>query len=96
MILRNLLPAAAAATALTLLTVPAFASNAHQSSWHVNMTDAGGTLLGISPVAARVQLDDGTTRTFAISQCEYEKLKGMTGMYISFDVRHDVLQETNA
>jgi hypothetical protein len=93
----------AAATALALLAAPALATTwsagatkpmqqmHHENAWFVNMSDASGTLVGVSPVAAKVQLENGNTKTFEISYGQYEKLKGMVGQYISFNVAHDVL-----
>ena len=63
--------------------------------WHVNMAGGFGKLLSISPVAARIQLQDGTTNTFSISHAQYEKLKSMVGLSIGFEVRHDVLYSSN-
>jgi hypothetical protein len=65
-------------------------------SWHVNMSDVSGKLVDISPVAARVRLDNRTTRTFSISHGQYERLREDVGRRISFDVRHDVLYATSA
>jgi hypothetical protein len=67
-----------------------------QVYWHVNLTDASGRLVDLSPVAARVIFDDRTARTFSISHGQYERLRNDIGHPISFNVGHDVLYATDA
>ncbi|HTU81460.1 MAG TPA: hypothetical protein VMF61_04980 [Candidatus Acidoferrales bacterium] len=78
--------AAAAALALPLLAVSAKAN-----PWDVNIANGYATLVNVSPVAARVEFDNGTVRTFALSHADYDRLRDMRGLPLSFQVRHDVL-----
>jgi hypothetical protein len=81
-------------TALTLVAIPAIAVESPTKgvpTWDVNMANGYGTLVGASPVAARIRFDDGTTRTFSISHPTYQQLEAERGAYISFSVQHNVL-----
>ncbi len=69
-----------------------YGSPQSEGYWHINMMGRNGVLIGLSPVAARVRLSDGTVRTFSISHGQFERLTNFVGREISFDVRHDVLQ----
>ncbi|HTW83720.1 MAG TPA: hypothetical protein VMD91_06625 [Candidatus Sulfotelmatobacter sp.] len=102
----TLFRSAAVAALVPLLAAPALAQSMSMGAygyapvhadpaWHVNLTNASGKLVNVSPVAARVRFADGRSRIFEISHGQYERLRSMRGAWISFDVRHDVLRDVN-
>jgi len=99
-ILHRFKPLAIGSLLALTLAAPAVAQNwtpmRTQRAWHINMTARQGTLVGLSPVAAKIQFDDGRQRVFSVSHGQYERLRGDVGSTISFDVRHGVLHATTA
>jgi hypothetical protein len=81
---------------LALTTATAFAAtrNTTPSTRTVNIPNGFGTLVGISPVAARVGFDNGTTQTFSISRHQYKELRDMVGTPLWFHVDDNVLYIT--